>query len=244
MSIYYQDSKVTLYHGDCRDILPRLTADSVITDPPYAVDKNGQMLGYIDPDYSAKTTHTRGYADHHPEAFSRLMGDAFQGMYNAVPDGTVHVAFGGNRTLHQQTVAAENAGFTVLDLLVFSSPNGVAKSKSTLAPAHEIAVLLRKGKPRNINPTWKQKNAWDIPKPRVMDTGHVTTKPLSWMRALIELTTSPGETVLDPFVGSGTTMLAARELGRPAIGVELVERYCEIAAQRLSQDVLDLGGIA
>ena len=68
--------------------------------------------------------------------------------------------------------------------------------------------------------------------------GHPCPKPLPWMRWLVGLASLPGETVLDPFAGSGTTLVAAREYGRQAIGIEREEAYCEIAARRLAQGVL------
>ena len=74
---------------------------------------------------------------------------------------------------------------------------------------------------------------------------HPCVKPLDLMRWLARLTKSPhGGTVLDPFMGSGSTLVAAREEFRPVIGVELDERYCEIAARRLSQGVLNLGAVS
>lgn len=73
---------------------------------------------------------------------------------------------------------------------------------------------------------------------------HPTQKPVGLLRSVIEMVTDPGETVADPYAGSGSTLLAAREAGRRAIGVELEERYCETIARRLSQAALPLGGIA
>jgi site-specific DNA-methyltransferase (adenine-specific) len=71
--------------------------------------------------------------------------------------------------------------------------------------------------------------------------GHPVEKPIQWMRWAVALASRPGELVLDPFAGSGTTLRAAKDLGRRAVGIELEERYCEIAAKRMGQEVLDLG---
>lgn len=67
---------------------------------------------------------------------------------------------------------------------------------------------------------------------------HPTTKPLKLMSELMRLFSNEDELILDPFMGSGTTLRAAKDLGRKAIGIEIEEKYCEIAAKRLSQEVL------
>ena len=234
---YYQDETVTIYHGDCREVLPHIAADTLITDPPYAVNTAGEMLGFVSPNWAEKATHSRGYADHDPAVFARLMDEAFSLAYSILPDNSTHAAFCGNRTFHQMVTSAENAGFLPLDVLVFAS-QGVAKSTSTLAPGHEIASLIRKGGPSQINPDWTRSNRYDIPKPRRMESGHVTSKPVAWMRPLVDMLSTRGGTVLDPFMGGGTTLIAARELGRHSIGIEQDEAYCEIAARRMDQGVL------
>jgi len=75
--------------------------------------------------------------------------------------------------------------------------------------------------------------------PVVKNGDHPTGKPIQLVRQLVERFTMPGDVVLDPFMGSGTSLLAAKEAGRQAIGIELEERYCEIAAKRLSQGVFN-----
>jgi site-specific DNA-methyltransferase (adenine-specific) len=271
MSIYYQDDAVTIYHGDCRELLP-LPADVVITDPPYALrwapaacaecgnddptwrfavcsdcllagvtpgHRSAEMLGYISPNWSEKATHSRGYADHDSEAFSQVMEIAWQGCRESLAPGGVMVAFCGNRTFHEMVTAANVSGWEMLDVIVFTSSLGVAKSTTTLRPGHELAALMRLPGPRaQINPDWKRSNVYDIDKPRKAESDHLTTKSLSWMRRLVLDYSQEGQTILDPFCGSGSTLRAAKDLGRKAIGIEVDERYCEIAARRLAQEVL------
>src|SRR5690606_33982970 len=80
--------------------------------------------------------------------------------------------------------------------------------------------------------------------PIASPNGHPTPKPIPLMAELVSASTRPGDLVLDPFAGSGSVLIAAKNLGRRAIGIEIEERYCELAAERLSQGVLDFGGVA
>ena len=82
----------------------------------------------------------------------------------------------------------------------------------------------------------------EIRSAEVQRIGHPTPKPLTLMEQLLQK--CPPGVIADPFAGSGSTLVAAKLLGRKAIGVELEERYCEIAARRLSQGVLNLGGVS
>jgi hypothetical protein len=88
------------------------------------------------------------------------------------------------------------------------------------------------------NHQWSDIWRFAIPRSRA----HPTEKPIALIGQIVEVSSRTGDTVLDPFVGSGTTLVAAKNLGRKAVGIEIEERYCEIAAQRLSQGVLDFGG--
>jgi site-specific DNA-methyltransferase (adenine-specific) len=203
-----------------------------------------EMLGFVSPNWSEKATHSRGYADHDSEVFAALLDVVWDGVRQSLPPGGMLAAFCGNRTFHEMVTAATLRGFSVLDILTFVTETGVAKSTTTLRPGHELAALMRlPGPVRHINPTWRESNVYALNKSRKAESDHLTTKPLSWMHALTLLLTKESETILDPFAGSGSTLRAAKDLGRRAIGVELEERYCEIAARRLAQDTL-FGGVA
>ena len=91
--------------------------------------------------------------------------------------------------------------------------------------------------PAFSNPA-KHSVVWQFPQPDTTD--HPTAKPLSIMERMVESTTNVGDTILDPFAGSGATLVAAKNLGRKAVGVELDEKYCEVIAKRCAQDLLEL----
>lgn len=211
---------IRLIHGDCREYLP-IPADVVITDPPYGVDRNGRMLGQIASNYHEKGTHTRGYVDHRPERFRELLVPAFDGMFRSVDRGASLIAFCGNRTFHEMATIAAEAGWTMLDILVFRGGGSFAKSKTTLSPRHELAMWMRKpGGTRLVNPNRNITNVFDIPKSPVPGSTHDTPKPQAWMRRIVEVFSEEGQTILDPFSGSGSTLIAAEALGRNAVGIE------------------------
>lgn len=238
---YYQDDLVTLYHGDCREGMAQISTgavDALVTDPPYAVGKDGNMLGFVSPNWHEKATHSRGYADHDTAAFTALLAPTFQEAARAMRPGAMSLIFCGNRTLHTVATIAEVAGIMPLDILAYTWRGSVAKSPTTLVPAMELALLGRTAGPvSHINPTWKEKNVRGGEKPAETN-GHPTAKPTVWMEDAVMLATPDGGLVLDPFAGSGSTLRAAKNMGRRAIGFEIEERYCEIAARRLAQEVL------
>src|SRR5690625_5834338 len=112
MTVFYEDEFVTLYHGDSREVLARedIQADVLITDPPYAVDKKGEMLGFVSPNWHEKATHSRGYASHDKEAFASLIGPLFDFAYVLIQVGGLAVSLGGNRSMHLYHSIIESIG--------------------------------------------------------------------------------------------------------------------------------------
>ncbi len=198
---YYDHAGITIYHGDCRDILPHVTADVVVTDPPYGVGK----------------------ADWDKEFPTEWISEA---MCSA---GRV-LCMTGNSTLQ---IAIAAFGDTYRDCLVLRNMNGMTRS----------AMSFSKWIPVIVAGNWKWRDESNVIEFAVSSTGingHPSQKPERAMLGLISRFTDVGWTILDPFMGSGTTLVAAKQLGRKAIGIEIEERYCEIAVKRLAQEVLPL----
>lgn len=194
MNPYYEDEAVTIYHGDCREILPTLAAAFVFDDPPY-----------LEGDWWTMWPLLRAAAD-------RL------------------VVTPGAKNQWEWTQQARPL-WTYAWLCYSSSLGGSSCLKISWEPVlafdRPVRPLGQDVLPYTIS---KQQGTGDHPWP----------KPLPLMRKLVEHFSRPGETVLDPHAGVGTTLRAAKDLGRKAIGIEIEERYCEIAAKRLQQEVLPL----
>lgn len=211
MSIYYADESVTLYHGDCRELTEWLDADVLVTDPPYG-------MSYV----SSKTTRRPVANDH--DATARDTALELWGERPALVFGTWRVARP-QRTRQVITWHKRSIGPGMGDLAM---PWGNA--------TEEIYVLgsgWTGQRRQNYIGTDDQRGN---PYGAAALVGHPTPKPVGLLEQLIEC--APPGVVADPFAGGGSTLLAARNLGRKAIGVEVEERYCEVIARRLSQGVL------
>ena len=235
MQPYYRDNDTTLWCGRWEDVLPRLepdAADLVIADPPYGVAWQSQRRATL---------------------FEPLAGDDgtfdFEGLLREcwrVLRPRRHLYLFGNLSDH--VVLA--AGFRqVVDLVWDKGMLGAGDVTLPWAPAHECIMFAVR--PANKGQAQEREGALaarlrrgsvlrhDRPNAAAV-TRHPTEKPVGLMRDMIESSTLIGETVLDPCAGVGSTLVAARMEGRKSIGVELEERYCEAAADRLRQQVLPL----
>ena len=207
---YYIDDHVTLWHGDCLEIDAWLTADVLVTDPPYgigyATNTGGQFTGQ--PIAGDATTATR-------DAALTLWGDrpaVVFSSFRCTPYGDPHPM-----------------------PLIFDKGDvvGMGDLLWPWKPSYELAWVYGKG--------WTGHRSTAVLSHRVLPgnfTGrdHPTEKPVALLGQLIEK--APPGVIADPFAGSGSTLVAARNLGRSAIGVEWEERYCETGARRLAQGVL------
>ena len=221
MKPYYDDGTVTIYHGDCRDALPSISADVLVTDPPYGVNL-GQHRGANDKRATVLVKSSYESYDDTPENFRTIVAPIIEQALMATERGLVfcaaHMAWDLPRPTAMGGVFIPSAmGRCAWGWLSFA-----------YALLYGKAPDLHKGaKPIGIRST-ATADGW----------GHPVEKPLEWMKWAVDLAARTGETILDPFAGSGTTLRAAKDLGRRAIGIELEERYCEIAAKRCAQEVL------
>lgn len=219
MTIYYQDDYVTLYHGDALEIDAWLEADVLVTDPPYG-------MSY----YSGRR-----------KADDRIVGD----QTLDVRDGALALW----RNDDQDTPALVFGTWKqprptgVRQLIVWDKRGGAGFSGDLNMPwadiTEEIYVLGKGWTGRRVPAIYSIPT---LPSQSPDRHGHPTPKPVSLMESLIEK--CPPGVIADPFAGSGATLLAARNLGRRAIGVELEEKYCEIIANRLSQSAFDFRALA
>lgn len=220
MKPYFDDGLVTLYHGDCLEITEWLTADVLVTDPPYGIayesnmnrDKRNAKLGR-----AIAADETTAARDEVLSRWGERPALIFGRWDKTRPDQTC-----------ARLIWDKGATVGMGDL---SLPWGRSEE--------EIYVLGRgfTGKRGSNVLRYQMLMSADRDRP-----DHPTPKPVALMEALIAK--CPPGVVADPFAGSGSTLVAAQRLGRRAIGIELEEKYCEIAARRLSHQPLDLGQIA
>ena len=226
--LYYEDDHVTLYHGDClTEHREWLEADVLVTDPPYGSQAIAGSYGKRVKDPTTGKRARLGHVIAGDDGASRNEVFDQWGNRPAVCFGTPRLPEPPGPWAHRLVWDKVEPGM-----------NG-----GPFRYTHEDIYLRGDGWVRT------SANSYSILRfPRSDGMGnderaqHPHRKPVRLMEALIAA--APPGTIADPFAGSGSTLVAAKALGRMAIGVELEERYCEIAARRLSQEVLDLGALA
>ena len=212
MKPYYQDDYCTIYHGDCREILPTLPkVDLVLTDPPYGISHpcNFKKRG------RGKLANCSDYPD--------VYGD--EKPFDPAPWMTMpSILWGAN---YYASKLPNVSGWLVWDK---ERPDDLDQSTCELAWSNVIKGC------RRFRYLWN-----GMIRKGDEELFHPTQKPVALMRWCLTLRwTKDVQTILDPFMGSGTTLRAAKDLRRHAIGIEIEEKYCEIAVKRLQQEVLAL----
>ena len=233
MKPYYQDSAVTIYYGDCLEIMPKLEAESVdlvLTDPPYGVD-------YV-------TNHrARGDVLVHEIAGDSSLKTYIASIYHAArllkQDRHWYSFAAPLSTSGELLEALALAGLSYKNLLVWDKQNqSVGDLTGDYGRAWEPIIFAHKGR-RDLFGS-RDPNILRFSRGSGATYEHPTQKPVKMMQYLIQTSTLQGELIVEPFMGGGGVVKAAKDLGRRAIGIEIEERYCEIAAKRCAQEVLDL----
>lgn len=218
---YYDEGGITIYCGDCREIIGRLIYDCVLADPPYGIDYDGNSRRF-----------TRKASPYWSEVDTSLVTDKGRVAGDTVRfDPAAFIAkpailWGAN---HYADRLPPSGGWLIWDKR--RGAEDMAEKGWPLSEA-ELAWTNVRGSTRVFRYLWSGL----LRDGEKGERYHPTQKPVALMKWCIGFL--PEGTILDPFMGSGTTLRAAKDLGRRAIGIEIEERYCEIAAKRMAQGVL------
>lgn len=250
MKPYYEDSHCTIYHGDCREVLPTLEpVDLVLTDPPYSSGGAMRSDRSLPPGKKYRFTTTDrtdpNFAGDNRDQrslelwFSYWTWDA----YRVTAAGGALICFIDWRNLPCVVDAVQVGGWVYRGIAVWDKTEAARPSKGWFRAQAEYMVLASSGmlaQGAEVDGICQAGVLRHVVKQS--DKHHITGKPTPLLKDIIK-TRGSWRTILDPFMGSGTTLRAAKDLGRRAIGIEIEERYCEIAARRLAQEVLPLEAV-
>lgn len=208
---YYRDSAVTLYHGDCREIVPMLGRfDLLLTDPPYAVGEN----------YASYDDTKDGLGQLVKSVLAPLISLCVRSV---ITPGVANIHAYPPPSWTMAWICPAGCG---------SGPWGFSCWQPILCYGPDPYLQAGKGRRPDII-----EHTEAAPK-----LGHPCSKPIGfWSKLMVRSSVKSSDTILDPFAGSGTTGRAAKDLGRKCVLIEREERYCEIAAKRMAQEVLPLG---
>lgn len=215
-----------IIQGDCRELLEQLpdeSVDLVLTDPPYNLGKN-----------YGKSFNDKKTEDEYWYWFVSI----FQQIFRVLRDGFLYISHS-DKGIYRAKPELEKIGFEYVQTLIWWGKNGYSMQlhRNTWSFRHEPILFMKKGSPEHL--LAGEKGMWytsvlEVPRPQSnFKEGryHPTQKPIKLYRNILQRT--PGNLILDPFVGSGTTAIACMQIERDYIGFELSPEYCKLANKRL-----------
>lgn len=241
MRPYYDEEGITIYHGDCREILPALSADAVVTDPPYgdtALDWDTRADGWWDA-LPVQQFWSFGSMRAWLAWGPRILASGWKLAEDVVWEKHNGASLANDRfnRVHEHAVRFYRGRWDALYRAVPETHDATARTvRRKQRPHHWGAIGSGSYESHDGGP--RLQRSVIFARSCHGSAEHPTQKPVEVVAPLVESCCPPGGTVLDPFMGSGTTLRVAKDLGRCAIGVEVEERYCEIAVRRLAQEVL------
>jgi DNA modification methylase len=245
MKTYYQDDWVTIYHGDCREILPQLPmVDLVLTSPPYNFDA-GSGIGHK---YDFKS---KGYKDNYTqEEYYQQQSDIVELLLakTALAFYNIQMVAGNKEALLR--LMGDFCDF-IKEIIIwdkcFAEP---AINDGVLNSQFEFILVFSTDNKRKFQRCFfergTQSNVFAINKnvryygDKYTNVKHFAMMPEKLASKILGLFSTSGDVALDPFLGMGTTAFCAKKLNRKCIGIEIEEKYCEMAAKRCSQSVMNL----
>ena len=247
---YYQDEYCTIYHGDCRDVLPYLDpVDMILTDPPYGHRNNDDDLiarweAALGLKEKAKTARPRPIQNDDSETANELIRWLFGESAKLLRTGGCCCCCcccggGGPDPQFARWAMWMDEPLDFKQMVVWDKgPMGMGWHYRR---SYEVVLVAQKrgGACKWYDTTNRVENIIrHIPKIIPQKNDHPTPKPVELMGHFIRLHTATGDTVLDPFMGCGPTLVAAQQLGRKSIGIEIERKYCDVAVSRLRQEGL------
>lgn len=231
--IYFQDDLVTLYHGNSLEIMAGLDSesiDAVITDPPYSERTHGNAKSNKGKGHGNSTIDFQSFTE------AELLS-AFEEMGRLTKSWVV-ATLDYNHAFKFETEPPTGLVQKRIGVWVKTNPMPQISADRPAQGWEAIAYLHRADKKSSWNGGG---SAGNYISSLASPTGHPTPKPLQMVSSFVDRFSKHGDLILDPFAGGGTTLLAARNLGRHVIGVEIDEQYCELIAKRLQQQAFDFG---
>lgn len=233
MQPYFEEDGITIYHGDCRDVLSTLkhnSVDLVLTDPPFFMPATH---------YQSRVQWQRSWSD--TSILASFWATVLDGVCPVLrPTG--HLLTFCNGDSYPVFYPELYRRFDYMKSLVWDK--GHVGLGRIWRNQHELIIAARWNESVFIEDGKLRADVLQVPATASASRDHPVQKPVQLLSMLIEPTVPMGGVVLDPFMGSGTTLQAAKMSGYRAIGIEGEERYCDIAAKRLSQGVMDFAALA